>query len=75
MYGGFSPVGSSHHPLTAFAAGGVETEQLWMFRADGTGHVWWVLNEAGGQAEEDDLNSVGARFTVGLLSMTFRQRR
>lgn len=52
-YGSVSPVGSHHHPLTAFAADGVGVDQYWMFRDDGTGHVWWAYSGKGG-ADDDD---------------------
>jgi hypothetical protein len=40
------------HPMTRFldSAG---ADQLWMFRADGTGHMWWA-STAEGQGIEDD---------------------
>lgn len=41
------------HPLATFDdTGGLD--KVWMFRTDGTGHMWWVLNDAGGGSEEGD---------------------
>jgi hypothetical protein len=57
ILGAWSDLGSEDewdHPLASFD----DTKNLhkvWMFRDDGTGHMWWVLNDAGGSSEEGDI--------------------
>lgn len=52
-----------HHPIAYMAGEGEEGDphrdkytggRVWMFREDGTGHVWWVLNDPGIAYENDE---------------------
>ena len=48
---------SWHHPIAYMAAlpdEGDRGGRIWMFRSDGTGHVWWVLNASGSGSYEND---------------------
>lgn len=55
--------GGWHHPIAYMAGQGEENDpkqsnwtggRIWMFRPDGSGHVWWVYNEVGCGSYEND---------------------
>lgn len=55
--------GGWHHPIAYMAGQGEEGDppqdkwtggRIWMFRTDGSGHVWWVNNDPGIAYENDE---------------------
>ncbi len=44
-----------HHPIARFAPGegGGAGSRTWMFRSDGTGHLWWVWGDESGDIWSD----------------------
>ena len=44
-----------HHPIAHLGQtfGGIEGHRVWMFRSDGSGHVWYGTEFAGGAVDND----------------------
>lgn len=52
-WGGRTGSGDWHHPMAHMAAlpdAGFTGDRIWMFRGDGSGHVWWV--QSGGETRD-----------------------